>query len=85
MYSNISLGVLFAAGRRDLRKGTDYSQVDVVGGKPQLEFVAKLASSAETLLRYQVAWKKDFYRALEKLESLQQSRRPKRGVAGLAI
>jgi hypothetical protein len=47
--------------------------------KPTVQFEAKLSTSAETFLRYEVAWKKDMYRALETLKKLQQTRLAKSG------
>lgn len=47
--------------------------------KASVQFEAKLSTSAETFLRYEVAWKKDMYRALETLKKLQQTRLAKSG------
>jgi hypothetical protein len=58
-------GLLVSVGR----KTPDFAHMDIVGGKPQLEFVAKLASSAEPLIRYQIAWKRDFFRAMQTLRN----------------
>jgi hypothetical protein len=49
--------------------------------KPQVQFEAKLGTSAETFLRYESAWKKDMYRALATLKNVQQARLAKSGGA----
>jgi hypothetical protein len=69
-------GLLVSVGRKSL----DTSDIDL-GGTPRLEFVAKLASSAATLHRYQVTWKRDFFRAMQTLRNIQQSRGNRRNVA----
>ena len=43
--------------------------------KAKVQFEAKLGGSADTILRYQNAWKRDFYKALETLTKLQQARK----------
>jgi hypothetical protein len=47
--------------------------------KPDMQFEAKLGTSAENCLRYETAWKRDMYKALEKLHNLQQCRLAKSG------
>jgi len=41
-----------------------------------VQFEARLGDSADTFLRYQNAWKRDLYRAMEALKKLQQGRKP---------
>lgn len=45
--------------------------------KPDFQFEAKLGTSAEACLRYEAAWKRDLYRALEALHRLQETRKAK--------
>jgi hypothetical protein len=41
----------------------------------RMQFQAKLVGSADTILRYQNAWKRDLHRAIESLRKLQQARK----------
>ena len=42
--------------------------------KPDVQFEAKLGTSADNCLRYEAAWKRDLYKALETLKNIQQAR-----------
>jgi hypothetical protein len=62
--------LLLTVDRESAEKDSDS---DTSNGKTgRIAFQAKLANSAESLLRYESSWKKDLYRAITALKLLQQ-------------
>ena len=68
--------VLITVGGNKFAEESKFSGETETRAKTQLQ--ARLGSSGETLLRYETAWRRDLYRAIETLKNMQGARRGRR-------